>query len=98
MWHILRNHPVIAGGGLMVGLAVKNRAQWRKGTAYVRHLESTPDGYVKVEMDDDYTFIADPEHLQSLHGAKQTRTPVRYWVNNFKTVYGLPRGGLGERE
>jgi hypothetical protein len=98
MLQIFKNHPALVGGTLLVGLAAKNHAQWRKGTACVRHLESTPDGYVKVEMDDDYTFIADPEHLQSLHGAKQTRTPVRYWINNFKQVYGLPRGGLGERE
>jgi hypothetical protein len=97
MWHILKNHPVIAAGGLMVGAGVKHHLQWRKGTAYVRYLESTPDGHVKVEMDEDYTFIAVPEHLQSLHAAKQTRTPVRYWINNFKTVYGLPRGGIGGR-
>jgi hypothetical protein len=97
MWHVLKNHPLIASGGLLVGLAVKDHVQWRKGIAYVRYLESTPDGYVKVEMDDDYTFIAGPELLQSLHGAKQTQIPVRYWINNFKTVYGLPRGGIGER-
>jgi hypothetical protein len=98
MLHPFKNHPVVAGVTILGGIALKNHAQWRKGSAYVRHLESTPDGYVKVEMDDDYTFIADPEHLQSLHGAQQTRTPVRYWINNFKTVYGLPRGGIGERE
>jgi hypothetical protein len=90
------SHPFAwtIGGAIAVG--GWQAAKWRQGTSYVRNLESSPEGYVLVEMDDDNVFVADPEHLQSLHGAQQSRTPVRYWINNFQRVYGQPRGGLGD--
>jgi hypothetical protein len=84
----------VAGASVAVwGLG---KAKWRSNTAYVRHLESTADGYVLVEMDNNDAFVADLEQLQSLHGAQQSRTPVRYWINNFQRFNGLPRGGLGD--
>ena len=73
-----------------------NNAKWVRGTARVRDISSSPEGYVLVEMDDDNVFVADAESLHSLHAAQQTHTPVRYWINNFKRVYGRPRGGLGD--
>lgn len=90
------HHPVTWAVAGSIAVAGAQHAKWNKGTARVRHLESSPEGLVLVEMDDDNIFVADPEHLQSLHSAHQTQTPVRYWINNFQRFYGRPRGGLGD--
>ena len=84
----------LAGG--VVAVWTLKKAKWKYGSAYVRHIESTADGHVLVEMDNNDAFVADGEQLQSLHGAQQSRTLVRYWINNFERFNGLPRGGLGD--
>lgn len=96
MPHPLANHPIVVACGGAIALAGLSKAKYTRGFACVRQLESTSDGYVVVEMDDDRVFVADLESLQSLHGAHQSRTPVRYWINNFKRIYGVPRGNLGD--
>jgi len=89
-------HPVLDIAVGLAAVALLKRAKWNHGSAYVRALQSTPDGWVVVEMDNNDAFVADLEQLQSLHGAQQSRTMVRYWTNNFQRVGGLPRGGLGD--
>jgi hypothetical protein len=90
------HHPIRWAIGGTLAIAGASRAKWREGTACVRHLYSTPDGFVHVEMDDNNVFVADAEQLQSLHAAKQTHALVRYWINNFQRVDDTPRGGLGD--
>jgi hypothetical protein len=90
------SHPVAIAAGAGFALFGINKAKWASGTACVRQLEATSDGYICVEMEDNKAFIADLEYLQSLYGAQQSRTPVRYWINRFERYYGLPRGGLGD--
>ncbi len=90
------HHPVTVGLAAGVAVAGVNKAKWKRGTACVRRLTSSPEGYLSVEMDDNSVFIADQENLQSIHSAQQNQTPVRYWINNFQRIYDIPRGGLGD--
>ena len=52
------HHPVAWAVAGSVAIAGTNRAKWSKGTARVRHLESSPEGLLLVEMDDDNVFVA----------------------------------------
>lgn len=90
------SHPVAWAIGGFGALKALDKVKWVHGTARVCYLESSPEGWVLVEMDDDRVFVADPETLQSFHAARQTGTPVRYWIDNFHRVYNRPRGGIGD--
>jgi hypothetical protein len=94
--HRIMSHPVVASAVNVVAALAAARIKWSKGTARVRDLVISPEGWVLVEMEDGKAFSADPEHLQGLHVAWQAGTPIRYWVNNFLRVHGLPRGGVGD--
>jgi hypothetical protein len=96
MSHPLQNHPIVAALGVGGALMALNKVKYTRGTACVRLVEKTSDGYILVEMNDDRVFVADEESLQSLMGAYHSKTPVRYWINNFKRVYNVPRGSLGD--
>jgi hypothetical protein len=93
--HAVMRHPVVASAIIAAAALVAAR-KWSQRTARVRNLAISPEGWVLVEMEDDEAFAADPEHLPSLQVAWEARTPVRYWVNNFQSLHGLPRGGVGD--
>jgi hypothetical protein len=89
-------HPVVVSAVSVVAAFAAARAKRSQGTARVRDLVISPEGWVLVEMEDGKAFAADPELLPSLQVAWQTGTPVRYWINNFLRVHSLPRGGVAD--
>jgi hypothetical protein len=94
--HLIHAHPVAATAVGLGTIAMANKDKWTRGTARVRDYQTIQDGNVLVEMDDDNIFVADPEVLPSLYAAKKSGTLVRYWINNHKSFYKQPRGGLGD--